>query len=140
MRSHVCPPMQIKVDLELEPVRARDLPLLSASPTHTWPRTRSSRRGRCWPPAARDRTTPCRCRGRCPGPGRRRRSGLRWSRRPGSVKIGSGETQADDRGTQDTAAPGVKLFKQRSEPAAGHVCRLPRRAPRLWARSTPLLG
>lgn len=174
-----CSPMQIKVDLEFARVRSWRA-AVSASPTRTWPGTRSSRRGRCWLPVARDRRTPSRC--RCPGPGRRRRSGLRWFRRPGSVKVGSGgnvysleellkreglkfvitiffvrtgnvETQTDSRGTQNTAAPGVKLSKQRSEPAAGRlrliycmlvswkvdVCRLPRRAPRLWARSRPLL-
>lgn len=31
------------------------------------------------------------------------------------------ETQTDSRGTQNTAAPGVKLSKQRSEPAAGRL-------------------
>lgn len=82
-----------------------------------------------------------------------RREGLKFVICIFFVRTGNVETQTDSRGTQHTAAPGVKLSKQRSEPAAGRlrliccmlvswkldVCRLPRRAPRLWARSRPLL-
>lgn len=69
-----------------------------ATATHTWRRTQSSRRERCWQPAAHDWMDPCRChggrRGRVPchkgpslpGQGRHRRSGLRWSPHPGSAR------------------------------------------------------
>lgn len=83
MRSHVwkrvCTPFTLPCNAKVGPV---ELARVHVSLTRTWARTRSSRRGRCWAPAARGWTTP----GRWPGPGRRRRSGLRWCRRPGSTR------------------------------------------------------